>query len=248
MGPFGWIVLSGLAMSAIAMVGAITLVLKPETLDRLLLPLVALAAGSLIGGAFFHMIPGALEAGQDALSIGVAVVSGFTAFFILEQILHWHHCRHPKLDEKQPLTYLVLLGDGLHNFIGGMAIGGTFLIDTRLGITSWLAAAAHEVPQELGDFAVLVKGGWSKGKALLFNVLSGLTFLVGGLVAYVLSHQMDITWLIPFAAGNFLYIGASDLVPEVNNQVGSKASYVHVAAFLVGVGLLLAARLLFNSG
>ena len=97
-------------------------------------------------------------------------------FFALEQFLHWHHCHRAQASCKQPLTYLILLGDGLHNFIGGMAIAGTFLIDIRLGIMSWLAAAAHEIPQELGDFSVLINGGWKKGKALLFNALSALTF------------------------------------------------------------------------
>jgi zinc and cadmium transporter len=130
----------------------------------------------------------------------------------------------------------------LHNFLGGLAIAGTFLIDVRLGITSWLAAAAHELPQELGDFGVLVHGGWSKRRALLFNVLSGLTFLLGGLLAYGLSFQMDVSWLIPFAAGNFLYIGASDLVPEVNKHDDRKANVVHLTAFVLGVTLLFIAR------
>ncbi len=233
-------------MSAIAMVGSVTLVLKPATLDRLLLPLVAFAAGSLIGGAFFHMIPAAIDANANILGIGVAVVTGFTVFFVLEQVLHWHHCHRAQSDCKQPLTYLILIGDALHNFLGGLAIAGTFLIDVRLGITSWLAAAAHEVPQELGDFGVLVHGGWSKRRALLFNVLSGLTFLLGGLSAYGLSFQMDVSWLIPFAAGNFLYIGASDLVPEVNKHDDHKANAVHLLAFVLGVALLYFARVMID--
>lgn len=233
-------------MSAIAMVGSVTLVLKPATLDRLLLPLVAFAAGSLIGGAFFHMLPAAIDANADILGIGVAVVTGFTVFFVLEQVLHWHHCHRARSDCKQPLTYLILIGDALHNFLGGLAIAGTFLIDVRLGITSWLAAAAHEVPQELGDFGVLVHGGWSKRRALLFNVFSGLTFLLGGLLAYGLSFQMDVSWLIPFAAGNFLYIGASDLVPEVNKHDNHKANAVHLLAFVLGVALLYFAKIMID--
>jgi len=244
MNALGWIVVSGVLMSAIAMIGSVTLIMKPATLDRLLLPLVAFAAGSLIGGAFFHMIPAAVVDSSDILNVGIAVVAGFTAFFLLEQMLHWHHCHRATSDCKQPLTYLVLIGDGLHNFLGGLAIAGTFLIDIRLGITSWLAAAAHEVPQELGDFGVLVHGGWSKRRALLFNVLSGSTFLLGGLVAYGLSFQMDVRWLIPFAAGNFLYIGASDLVPEVNKHTNIQANFVHLLAFVSGLVLLLVAKIL----
>lgn len=237
-----WIILGGLLMSAIAMVGSLTLALKPATLERLLLPLVALAAGSLIGGAFFHMIPAALDSGGRSLSVGIAVVAGFTVFFVLEQALHWHHCHRAQSECKQPLTYLILLGDGLHNFLGGLAITATFLVDVRLGITSWLAAAAHEVPQELGDFGVLIHGGWSKNKALLLNFLSGLTFLVGGLFAYGLSFQIDVSWLIPFAAGNFLYIGASDLVPEVKKHEDLKSNIVHFLAFVLGLAVLFLAK------
>jgi zinc and cadmium transporter len=238
-----WIILGGLLMAAIAMVGSVTLVLKPATLDRIVLVLVAFAAGSLIGGAFFHMIPAALAAGLGGLETGIATVTGFAVFFILEQLLHWHHCRRADSDCKQPLTYLILIGDGLHNFLGGLAIAGTFLVDVRLGITAWLAAAAHEVPQELGDFGVLVHGGWSKRRALVFNVLSGLTFLLGGLVTYSLSAQLDTTWLIPFAAGNFLYIGAVDLVPEIGKHDKLKSNLIHVLAFLTGILLLLALTL-----
>lgn len=243
-----WIVSGGLLMAAIAMVGSITLVLGPATLERILMPLVAFAAGSLLGGAFFHMLPAALDAGLDSTAVGVATVAGFVVFFMLEQFLHWRHCHRAATDDKAPLTYLVLLGDGLHNFLGGLAIGGTFLIDVRLGITAWLAAAAHEVPQELGDFGVLVHGGWSKRKALAYNVLSGLTFLVGGLLSYALSAQLDLRWLIPFAAGNFLYIGAADLVPEIRRQGGSASSLVHLAAFFLGIMLLLVSKFVLPAG
>ena len=242
-----WIIVGGVLMSAIAMVGSITLILKPNTLNRLLLPLVAFAAGSLIGGSFFHMIPVALDAGRTSLEVGIAVVLGFTVFFLLEQGFHWHHCHRAQSDCRQPLTYLILIGDALHNFLGGLAIAGTFLIDIRLGITSWLAAAAHEVPQELGDFGVLIHGGWSKRRALLFNVLSGLTFLVGGLVAYGLSARVDVSWLIPFAAGNFIYIGASDLVPEVSKHCDPRGNTMNILAFIFGLALLLFARISMES-
>ena len=243
MTTLAWIVLGGLLMSLIAMVGSVTLFLRPHVLDCLLMPMVAFAAGSLIGGAFFHMLPAASDAGMSTLNIGIAVVAGFTLFFALEQVLHWHHCHRARADCKQPLTYLILIGDGLHNFLGGLAIAGTFLIDVRLGITSWLAAAAHEIPQELGDFGVLVHGGWSKKRALVFNVLSGLTFLLGSLVAYGLSFRVDVSWLVPFAAGNFLYIGASDLVPEVNKHGNVKVNVALLAAFVLGLALLLATKL-----
>ncbi len=154
-----WIVGSGLLMSAIALVGSVTLLLREQTLRRMLLPLVAFAAGSLLGGAFFHMIPAGLAAGMSVVAVHVWTLAGFAVFFALDQFLHWHHCQRAERPCKKPLTYLILIGDGLHNFLGGLAVAGTFLIDIRLGIVTWLAAAAHEVPQELGDFGVLVHGG-----------------------------------------------------------------------------------------
>jgi zinc and cadmium transporter len=235
-----WITMSGLLMSAIALVGSVTLLLKKATLQRILLPLVAFAAGSLIGGAFLHMIPASLEEDQAGIAVYLWILAGFTVFFALEQFLHWHHCHRATASCKEPLTYLILIGDGLHNFIGGLAVAGTFLIDIRLGITTWLAAAAHEIPQELGDFGVLLHGGWNRRQALLFNLLSALTFLVGSLVAYVVSFQIDVAFLVPFAAGNFLYIGASDLVPEVSKHQDTAAIIVHFTCFVLGLALMLA--------
>jgi zinc and cadmium transporter len=237
MSAFWWILGSGLAMSAIALVGAVTLVLREETLKKVLLPLVAFAAGSLLGGAFFHMIPAAGD--QMPLDeLFALVAAGFAAFFALELFLHWHHCHREVVGCKKPLTYLILVGDGLHNLIGGMAIGGIFLMDIRLGALAWLAAAAHEVPQELGDYAVLLHGGWKKSHALAFNFFSGLTFLLGGLIVYFLGQRLDVTWLVPFAAGNFIYIGASDLLPELKGQGQPLKALGYFLAFFLGLILL----------
>ncbi len=238
MTPICWILAGGIAMSAISLVGSVTLVLTERTQKRLLLPLVAFAAGSLVGGALFHMIPATLGRLPVMAAMGWVAV-GFTSFFALEQFLHWHHCHRASANCRKPLGYLILVGDGLHNFLGGLAIAGVFLIDVRLGIGAWLAAAAHEVPQELGDFAVLVHGGWTKKKALLFNLISGLTFLVGGLLAWGASKKVDVRWLVPLAAGNFLYIGASDLVPEVSKSASARTAVLHFVAFGLGLGLLL---------
>lgn len=245
MNVFLWILASGILMSAIALVGTVTLVLREATLQRILLPLVALSAGSLIGGAFFHMLPTAYTTIGDPIRVGLLVVAGFAAFLVLEQALHWHHCHRARADCRKPLSYLILIGDGLHNFLGGLAVAGTFLIDIRLGIVTWLAAAAHEIPQELGDFGVLVHSGWSKPRALLFNVLSALAFLVGSLVAYAASFTIDVVWLVPFAAGNFLYIGASDLVPEIRGHPSAAENLLHFAAFAAGLALLYAASRVF---
>ncbi len=243
MSLLAWIVLSGLAMSAIALVGAVTVFLSSDRLQRLLLPMVAFAAGTLLGGAFLHMLPAALASGATADATFLWTLAGFAVFFVLEQFVHWRHShRSPQADGRRPVTYLVLIADGLHNLLGGLAVGAAFVADVRLGISAWLAAAAHEVPQELGDFAVLVHGGWRRGRALLFNALSALTFLLGGLVAYWSSFRMDVAFLLPFAAGNFIYIAASDLIPEVKEARDLPARLRHVLALVAGVLLLLILR------
>lgn len=239
-----WIVAGGLAMTAIAMVGSLTLLLDERTLERLLLPLVSLAAGSLLGGAFLHMIPAGIEALEDGSQVGLLVLLGFAAFLPLEQLLHWHHGHHALPGAPKPFTYLILLGDGLHNFIGGLAVGGAFVIDIRLGIATWIAAAMHEVPQELGDFSILVHGGWPKGRAIVLNALSGATFLVGGLLAYAASPAFDVAYLIPFAAGNFIYVAAADLIPEVKDEPSARRGALNLLMFLVGVGILYLASVL----
>jgi len=241
-----WIIGSSLLMSAIALVGSVTLILKEKTLNKIILPLVAFAAGSLIGGAFFHMIPAGIISYGNTTGFYLWIVIGFVVFFMLEQFLHWHHCHRADLDCKKPLTYLILIGDALHNFIGGLAIAGVFLIDIRLGIMTWLAAAAHEIPQELGDFGVLIHGGWSKHSALIFNVLSALTFLIGGLITYILSSDFDVAFLVPFAAGNFIYIGASDLVPEIKKHENLKTNIIHLLSLITGIILMIAIRILIG--
>ncbi len=247
MSTLGWIVSSSVLMSLIALVGSVTLILSEQTLQRILLPLVAFAAGSLIGSAFLHMIPAGLASYGGGDSFYLWILLGFLVFFALEQLLHWHHCHRAVTDCKKPLTYLILVGDALHNFIGGLAIAGTFLIDIRLGIMAWLAAAAHEIPQELGDFGVLIHGGWKKRNALFFNVLSALTFLLGGLVAYAASSQVSVDFLVPFAAGNFLYIGAADLVPEVNKHSDIGKNFIHFVAFSAGIALMWAIKVSLGS-
>jgi zinc and cadmium transporter len=237
MTAFWWILLGGVAMSAIALVGSVSLVLSERTLRALLLPLVAFAAGSLIGGALFHMLPAALATMPTDRALGWVAI-GFVLFFGLEQLLHLHHRHRGVAEQRAPLTYLVLIGDGLHNFLGGLSIAGVFLVDVRLGIAAWIAAAAHEIPQELGDFGVLVHGGWNRRSALAYNFLSGSMFLAGGLVAYAASHALDVGWLVPLAAGNFLYIGASDLVPEVNKPRSLGSNLIHLGVFSAGLAML----------
>jgi zinc and cadmium transporter len=241
MSVFWWITFSGLAMSALALVGSVTLLLPPRLFDRLVMPLVALAAGSLLGGALFHMIPASVTVLGNLPGVYGLVALGFVAFLVLEQYLHWHHCHRDHAGiERHPAGYLVLAADGLHNLIGGMGVAGAFIVDIRLGVTAWLVAAAHEIPQELGDFGLLVHSGWRRRSALALNVASALTFLVGGYVAYGLSNSFDVAVLIPFAAGNFLYIAAADLIPQFSGETSGTGKAILMASFLTGLAILYA--------
>jgi zinc and cadmium transporter len=234
---FGWITLGGVAMSALALSGSLTLLLPPRLFERVVPPLVALAAGTLIGGALLNILPAAVNAMGNELEVYLWLVGGFLSFFVLEQFLHWHHC-HRAVAQHGPLGYLILVADGVHNFIGGLAVAGAFLVDLRVGLVTWIAAAAHEIPQELGDFGILIHAGWSKARALLFNFLSALTFLLGGWVAYALAGRYEVTWLLPFAAGNFVYIAAADLIPELTEYPEAARKALLTSMFVLGLGLL----------
>lgn len=238
MSTLAWITVGGLAMSLLALSGSLTLLLPERLFERVVPLLVALAAGTLIGGAVLHMLPEAVAAMGNELPVYVWLVLGFLAFFVLEQFLHWHHC-HRATGKHGPLGYLILVADGAHNFIGGLAVAGAFLVDIRVGLITWAAAAAHEIPQELGDFGILLHAGWSRLGALAFNFLSALTFLLGGLLAYALSGSFEVTWLLPFAAGNFLYIAAADLIPELTQEPGAARKAMLTAMFVAGLALLL---------
>jgi zinc and cadmium transporter len=241
-----WILAAGLAMVPVALVGAFTLLLEERTFRRLLLPLVAFSAGSLLGGALLHMLPAAVEEMGHGLNVYLWVIAGFAVFFVLEQFLHWHHCHREAGGCDAPVTYLILIANGVHKFIGGLAVAGALLVDLRLGLTIWLASVVHEVPHELGDFAVLVHGGWTRRRALLFRFLTAFLFPIGAVVTFFASFQSNVDFLVPFAAGNFLYIGASDLVPEVNRHHNWRSNLLHFACFASGIGMLLALRVVIG--
>jgi zinc and cadmium transporter len=245
MSDLGWILLGGCAMAGIAMIGAVTTLLDPDQLKRLLLPLIALAAGTLLGGAFFHMIP---EGGRGLrpLSASIWLAAGFVSFLSLEQFLHWHRGHGVGVVAAAPMTYLVLLGDAMHNFLGGLSIASTFLIDARAGAAAWLAAVAHEIPQELGDFAILVHGGWSRRSALRWNLISALSFPLGAVIAYGLAVHFNLAALVMFGAGNFIYIAASDLIPTIKHTDSGHRAVSLFGLVILGLGLTLLLAFLFQ--
>ncbi len=239
-------VIATLFVSAISFVGVITLALKEKLLNRIVLLLVGFSAGALIGGSFFHLIPEAFEKGMGE-NIFLYVILGFVAFYILEKILHWRHCHKGKCDV-HIFTYLNLIGDGVHNFMDGLVIAASFAVNFKIGVVTTLAVIAHEIPQEFGDFGVLIYGGFSKSKALFYNFLSGLTAVVGAIIGFFLYTLINegVVYLLPLTAGGFIYIAASDLMPELRKETDVKKSLLPFLLFLIGISFMWAAKLLLE--
>lgn len=238
MSVFWWIILSTTGLSLISLVGVFVLFFNDQLIKKIILWLVAFSAGALLAGALLEMIPEAINKFGNNQAVFLWVIGGFSVFFLLEQFIHWHHCHNLSCDHKESVGYLVLIADGLHNFIDGLAIAGAFIVDVRVGIITLIITAAHEIPQELGDFGVLVHSGWQKSRALMFNFVSGLTAVAGGLLAYFVANTMDVGFLLPFAAGNFIYIACSDLIPEVKHHEKLKTNIIHFSAFVLGILLV----------
>ncbi|MBN1368387.1 MAG: ZIP family metal transporter [Dehalococcoidales bacterium] len=237
------ILIATFVISLIAFVGILTFVLKKELLNKALLVLVALSAGALMGGAFLHLLPEAIARKGADLTVFLFLLLGFSIFFVLEQFLNWRH-QHTTTPKVKPFSYLILVSDGVHNFIDGLVIAASFVTSFPLGVTTTLAVALHEIPQELGDFAVLVYGGLRLRRAMFFNFLSALTAILGGIFGYLASSvtQTSVVYLLPFAAGNFIYIAAADLIPEIKHHISLRRSAIHFVTFLIGIAIMLAVK------
>jgi zinc and cadmium transporter len=237
-----WILISTFLVSLIAFVGILALMLKEKLLEKILLILVALSAGALMGGAFLHLIPEAIEKFAND-SIFIYVLVGFVLFFFIEKIVHWRHC-HIKKCPVHTFAYMNLFGDAVHNFIDGLIIAASFVVSIPLGIATTFAVALHEIPQEIGDFGVLVYGGFKKMRALFWNFICAITAILGGIFGYFLSSYMGnfILLLLPFAAGGFIYIAASDLIPEIRKETDLKKSLVIFGTFIIGIVIMFAVK------
>jgi zinc and cadmium transporter len=240
-----WALGASLVVSLISFIGAVTLLLNDTHLKKGLILLVGLGAGGLIGGAFLHLLPEAVEKSAEPHQVFLFTIIGFTAFFIMEKYFFWRHCHAGKC-EVHAFTYLNLVGDSIHNFIDGLIIGTGFTVSIELGIITTMALILHEIPQELGDFGVLLYGGWSKMKALLFNFLTAATAILGTLVgSYFASRIEGVTGiLLPFAAGGFIYIAACDLIPELHKQPDQKKALWSMLFFLAGIMLMTGMKLM----
>lgn len=229
-------------VSLLSLLGALFLVIKRASLMRIISPLLALSSGVLLGSALFDLLPESLELIPDQAL--VLVIVGIVAFFALEKLLRWHHHvegDHPEERKaNKPVGYLSLFGDGIHNFIDGVIIGSAFLVSIPLGISVTLAVVAHEIPHELADFVILLHSGFSNRKALWYNFLSATTAIAGTIFVITISaveHSL-VPYLIPFGAGNFLYIAMSDLIPELHRPSSKRDSFIHIILLVLGVAFI----------
>jgi zinc and cadmium transporter len=230
------ILASTLLVSIISLVGVLLLALKESILKKILLVLVSFSSGALLGSAFFHLIPESFASLDEG--VFVAVVLGVVVFFLLEKSL-WRHC-HERECPVHSFAYLNVIGDGVHNFIDGVAIAATFLASEPLGIITTAAVVMHEIPQELGDFGVLIYGGLGRTKALSFNFLSAVLAIIGALVTYfVFPYFPSINYILAFTAGGFIYIATTDLIPELHKETDTRSSIVEILFLLFGIILML---------
>ena len=241
--PYVYILISVILVSLVSFVGL--LFLGKKKIDHLLLILVSLSAGTLFGGAFLHLLPEAVGTSGFTIMTSLLVLAGILVFFFLERIIHMHQCQLPGADihahHHHHLGLMSLAGDGIHNFIDGLIIAGSYLVSIPTGIATTIAVIVHELPQEIADFGVLLYSGMSRSKAIFFNFLSALAAVVGAIVGLVLAVHSEffITILLPFAAGGFLYIAGSNLVPELHKGCDWKDSLIHFSVMIVGILLML---------
>ncbi|MEI6494864.1 MAG: ZIP family metal transporter [bacterium] len=235
-------------VSLVSLVGVFTLSVREDKLHKIIFFLVALSVGGLLGDVFIHILPEAFAGKDELLMPSLSVLAGMLIFFLLEKFLRWKHyhdisdetCCHDGEEKHEHVGYLSLISDGLHNVIDGAIIGSSFLVGPGVGVATTLAVILHEVPQEIGDFAVMLHSGFSRAKALWFNFLSALTAFIGlGLALYLGKSSENFAELIlPFAAGGFIYIAASDLIPELHKTLELRRSLLQVLAILIGIGLM----------
>jgi zinc and cadmium transporter len=233
---------SVIIVSLISLIGILVIILGKDRMYKKLIFLVSFSAGTLLGDAFIHLIPEAYDTAGNKITISLYLLSGILLFFILEKIVHWRHCHEePCETHPHPFSYVILVGDSVHNFIDGLIIGASYLVSIPVGIATTIAVIFHEIPQEIGDFGSLIYGGFSRLKALVYNFISALFAVLGALLVLFFGNSSGnlVNFLIPFAAGGFIYIASSDLIPELHKSTEIKKSIWQVITFVFGVILML---------
>lgn len=243
-----WIysIVAVVVISLISLFGALILFLRENILKKFLIFLVSFSAGTLIGSSFFHLLPETIKKNELNTDISLFIIIGILSFFVLEKLIRWRHCHdcypqvEPSHSHPSPFAYTNLIGDGFHNFLDGMIIAGSFLISVPLGITTSLAVMLHEIPQEIGDFGVLLKSGLSKKWALIFNILSASVAIIGTIFALIVADKINSfsMFVVPFTIGGFIYIACADLIPELHKENSFKNSFVQLLFFIFGLVLM----------
>jgi len=235
------VLLSVFLVSAVSLFAFLFLPLAKKRLKNFVLYLVAFSAGALFGDAFLHLLPEIFEQMENKLVLSLCLLSGILTFFVLEKFIRWRHC-HIEISEKHlhPLATLNLVGDGAHNFLDGVIIAGSYLVSVPLGIATTLAVLCHEVPQEIGDAGILLHSGLSWQKALFFNFLSALLAVAGAVLTLIIGEGIQTIALAitAAAAGGFIYIAGSDLIPELQHNTEPKQSLKQFLALLAGVWVM----------
>jgi zinc and cadmium transporter len=233
-------IISVMIVSLISLIGVFTLSVRRETLEKLLIYLVSLSTGTLLGDAFIHLIPEAYK-NDNSVYPALYILSGVLTFFILEKYLHWRHCHHIASSEHpHPFSYVILIGDAVHNFIDGLIIAGSYLVSIPIGLATTIAVVFHEIPHEIGNFGSLIYGGFARAKALKFNFLTALTAIAGAVIVLLINFDtVNIArFLIPFAAGGFIYVASADLIPELHKDTNPKKSFWQLTTFILGIALM----------
>ncbi len=227
---------SVLIISAMSLIGIVALGIRQDFLKKMLQYLVSFSAGALLGDVFIHVIPEISETGFSPM-VGIYFLIGIVIFFLLEKYILWHHSHDNEHSETvHSLVYVSMIGDSLHNFIDGMVIAASFIVSPALGIAATVAVVLHEIPQEIGQFAILVHGGWSKAKALLYNFASALTSILGALIVLVFARDIETPQiLLAFAGASFIYLSMSDIIPELHKERSPLKSFWQIVCFVIGV-------------
>jgi zinc and cadmium transporter len=250
-----WIVLFCLLGSLFSvLVAALFLILPAAMRSRLVPNMVSLAIGALLAAAFVGLLPRSLKAGGAGTeAIGATLLAGIILFFLLEKMVLWRHSHSGHAEQGAHGDHtpgasaagpLILIGDGIHNLVDGVLIGAAFLTDVRLGILTSLAVAAHEIPQELGDFVILLNAGFRASTALLLNLLTGAATVVGGLLAYWTLGESWLPYVLALAAASFIYIAVADHIPGLHPTTGLAATVRQLALIVLGAALVLSSHIL----
>tara|TARA_Y100000310_G_C20537156_1_gene741403 strand:+ start:39 stop:788 length:750 start_codon:yes stop_codon:yes gene_type:complete len=237
-----YVLLSVLIVSLISFVGIFTLGLNEKKLRKVLIYFISFSAGALFGDVFLHLLPEVVNGSGFDVGISLYLLGGIVVFFTLEKVIKWQHCHRHITEDKHvhSFAYTNLVGDGFHNLLDGVIIAAGYLVSIPAGIATTVAVALHEIPQEIGDFGVLLHGGFSKQKALMFNFISALFAFIGALIALGLSGNIEglERILVPLAAGGFVYIAGSDLIPELHKEENTVKSILQLISFLLGIGVM----------